>query len=148
MKRNYWTTDYAVTFLPFNLHCVRSFVFKVIVVTVVANRYSQLTMERPGFCGAYFCEAISHFLDPVGIVWALIAVVPIQDGWTAMMFACQAGHEHVVEALLKGRATVDIQDEVIPVIIWQCILLHYTHNHMWYDTALYSWFSSISLTYR
>ena len=37
MKRNYWTTDYAVTFLPFSLHCVRSFVFKVIVVTVVAN---------------------------------------------------------------------------------------------------------------
>ena len=33
-----------------------------------------------------------------------------------MMYACQEGHEHVVEALLKGGATVDIQDEVIPVI--------------------------------
>ena len=30
-----------------------------------------------------------------------------------MMDACQEGHEHVVEALLKGGATVDIQDEVI-----------------------------------
>ena len=34
-----------------------------------------------------------------------------------MMYACQEGHEHVVEALLKGGATVDIQPEVIPVII-------------------------------
>ena len=33
-----------------------------------------------------------------------------------MMFACQEGHEHVVEALLKRGATVDIQDEVIPVV--------------------------------
>ena len=32
------------------------------------------------------------------------------------MYASQEGHEHVVEALLKGGATVDIQDEVIPVI--------------------------------
>ena len=30
-----------------------------------------------------------------------------------MMLACQEGHEHVVEALLKGGATVDIQNEVI-----------------------------------
>ena len=29
------------------------------------------------------------------------------------MAACQEGHEHVVEMLLKGGATVDIQDEVI-----------------------------------
>ena len=29
------------------------------------------------------------------------------------MYACQDGHEHVVEALLKGGATVDMQDEVI-----------------------------------
>ena len=34
-----------------------------------------------------------------------------------MMYASQEGHEHVVEALLKGGATVDIQDEVTPVII-------------------------------
>ena len=33
-----------------------------------------------------------------------------------MMYACQEGREHVVKALLKGGATVDIQDEVIPVI--------------------------------
>ena len=33
------------------------------------------------------------------------------------MFGCQEGHEHVVEELLKGGATVDIQNEVIPVII-------------------------------
>ena len=33
------------------------------------------------------------------------------------MFACQEGHEHVVEALLKRGVTVDIQDEVIPVIV-------------------------------
>ena len=32
------------------------------------------------------------------------------------MFVCQEGHEHVVEALLNGGATVDIQEEVIPVI--------------------------------
>ena len=30
-----------------------------------------------------------------------------------MMHACQEGQEHVVEALLKGGASVDIQDEVI-----------------------------------
>ena len=29
-----------------------------------------------------------------------------------MMAACQEGHEHVVEGLLKGGAAVDIQDEV------------------------------------
>ena len=29
------------------------------------------------------------------------------------MFASQEGHKHVVEALLKGGATVDIQDKVI-----------------------------------
>ena len=34
-----------------------------------------------------------------------------------MMASCQEGHEHVVEAQLKGGATVDIQDEVIPVIV-------------------------------
>ena len=32
------------------------------------------------------------------------------------MSACHEGLEHVVEALLKGGATVDIQTEVIPVI--------------------------------
>ena len=32
------------------------------------------------------------------------------------MFACQEGHEHVVEALLKGGANVDMQDKVTPVI--------------------------------
>ena len=39
-----------------------------------------------------------------------------------MMAACQEGHEHVVEALLKGGATVDIQKEVIPVEIANCLL--------------------------
>ena len=34
-----------------------------------------------------------------------------------MMFASEEGHEHVVEALLMGGATVDIHDEVTPVII-------------------------------
>ena len=32
------------------------------------------------------------------------------------MYACQEGREHVVEALLKGGATVDMQNEVIQVI--------------------------------
>ena len=32
------------------------------------------------------------------------------------MMACLEGHEHVVEALLRGGVTVDMQDEVIPVI--------------------------------
>ena len=45
-----------------------------------------------------------------------VVIVPLQDGSTAMMFACHEGHEHVVEALLKGGATVDIQTEVIPVL--------------------------------
>ena len=39
-------------------------------------------------------------------------VVPLQDGWTAMTYACQEGHEHVVEALLKGRASVEMQAKV------------------------------------
>ena len=30
-----------------------------------------------------------------------------------MIYACQEGHEHVVEALLKGGATVDMQTKVI-----------------------------------
>ena len=64
-------------------------------------------------------------LDPVDISsfssseWAPVVVVPLQDGSTAMMYACQEGHEHVVEALLKGGATVDIQTKVVPVITWQ-----------------------------
>ena len=56
---------------------------------------------------AFMCSLIPHLVT---------VVVPLQDAWTAMMLACQEGHEHVVEALLKGGATVDIQDEVIPVI--------------------------------
>ena len=32
-----------------------------------------------------------------------------------MMSACQEGHEHVVEALLKEGATVDVQEKVIPL---------------------------------
>ena len=70
--------------------------------------------------------------------WAPVVVVPLQDGWTAMMCACQEGHEHVVEALLKGGATVDIQDEVTPVIIWQLVLLHsplYSHTHVMSEIA-------------
>ena len=47
----------------------------------------------------------------------ITVIVPLQDGWTAMIAACQKGHEHVVEALLKGGATVEIQDKVIPDII-------------------------------
>ena len=47
---------------------------------------------------------------------AAVPIVPFQEGWTAMMYACQEGHEHVVEALLKGGATVDLQAKVIPVI--------------------------------
>ena len=61
----------------------------------------------------FMCSLISH------LVTRLTVIVPLQDGWTAMMFACQEGHEHVVEALLKGGATVDIQNEVTPVITWQ-----------------------------
>ena len=47
----------------------------------------------------------------------ITVIVPLQEGWTAVMFACQKGHEHVVEALLKGGATVNIQDKVIPDIV-------------------------------
>ena len=50
--------------------------------------------------------------------WTVI-VISLQNGLTAMMYACLEGHEHVVEALVNGRATVDIQDEVIPDITWQ-----------------------------
>ena len=32
------------------------------------------------------------------------------------MYTCQEGHKYVVEPLLKGGATVDIQNEVISVI--------------------------------
>ena len=38
------------------LHCVRSFVVIVIVVTVLANSYSQLSVEITGFCSAHFVE--------------------------------------------------------------------------------------------
>ena len=43
---------------------------------------------------------------------ASVVVVPLQDGWTAMTYACQEGHEYVVEALLKGGATVEMQAKV------------------------------------
>ena len=46
-------------------------------------------------------------------------VVSLQNGLTAMMYACLEGHEHVLEALVNGGAAVDIQDEVIPYITWQ-----------------------------
>ena len=48
-----------------------------------------------------------------------IGTVPLQNGWTAMVYASQEGHEDVVEALLKEGATVDIQEKVLPVITWQ-----------------------------
>ena len=50
-----------------------------------------------------------------------IVTVPLQNGWTAMVYASQEGHEHVVEALLKEGATVDIQEKVLPVITWQYV---------------------------
>jgi len=37
----------------------------------------------------------------------------LQDGWTALMFSCKHGHERVVETLLNGGATVDIQAKVL-----------------------------------
>ena len=43
---------------------------------------------------------------------ASVVVVPLQDDWTAMTYACKEGHEHVVEALLKGGATVEMQAKV------------------------------------
>ena len=45
-----------------------------------------------------------------------------------MMHACQEGDEHVVEALLKGGATVDIQVEVIPVITYSRSSSTYPHT--------------------
>ena len=106
MKLIIETTDCVSIF-----HCLRSFVS---VVHISVKQWATV-------------------LDPVGISscssseWAPVVVVPLQDGGTAMMLACQEGHEHVVEALLKGGSTVDIQTKVTPVITWHLVLLHYAH---------------------
>ena len=41
----------------------------------------------------------------------------LQDGWTALMMASQAGHMECVKALLDKGADANIQDEVSGVII-------------------------------
>ena len=119
MKEIIGTTDCVS-----NFHCVRSLVLKVIALTLVTNSYSLKITRMVLWC-TFLCRNEPLFKGPVGISscssseWALAVVVTPQNGWTAMMYVCQEGHEHVVEALLMGGATVDIQDEVIPVITWQ-----------------------------
>ena len=42
-----------------------------------------------------------------------IVIHPLQDGWTGLIWASSEGHEVVVETLLKGGATVDMQAKVL-----------------------------------
>ena len=89
-------------------------VIKVIVVTVVASSYSQLTgNNRILWCTFLWSNDPLFGISSCASSYAAVPIVPLQGGWTAMMFASQEGQEHVVEALLKCRATVDIQNEVI-----------------------------------
>jgi len=43
----------------------------------------------------------------------LLLFFSLQDGWMALMFSCEHGHESVVETLLNGGATVDMQEKVL-----------------------------------
>ena len=38
----------------------------------------------------------------------------IQNGWTALLSACNKGHDDVAEILLKAKADPNIQTEVSP----------------------------------
>ena len=55
---------------------------------------------------------VSYSCFPTLLEWAT-PVFPLQDGWTALMLSCQNGHERVVEMLLNGGATVDMQAKVL-----------------------------------
>ena len=41
-----------------------------------------------------------------------MALLLIQDGWTALMWAAQNGHGEVVGMLLEAKADPDVKDEV------------------------------------
>ena len=43
----------------------------------------------------------------------LLFVLPVQDGFTALMLASMNGHDVVLETLLKGGATVNMQGKVL-----------------------------------
>ena len=120
LRNNYWTADYASTSILMairaNMYSSASIVWviKVTVVTVVANSHSQLTgNNRILVCTFLWSNDPLFGISICASSWAAVPIVPLQDGWTAMMYACQEGHERVVEALLKGGATVDLQAKVI-----------------------------------
>ena len=42
---------------------------------------------------------------------------PLQDGWTAVMYAAGRGHKDCVEALVKAGARLDIQNKVTLTLV-------------------------------
>ena len=39
-----------------------------------------------------------------------------QDGWTALMLACEVGHLHIVESLLRHRADTEMKSSVSVIV--------------------------------
>ena len=46
------------------------------------------------------------------MLWLVIAVATLQDGWTPLMAAAYHGHTATVQSLVAAGAGMNIQDEV------------------------------------
>ena len=64
-----------------------------------------------------------HFLL-VFFTSIVMNVVSSQNGRSSLMVASHYGHVEVVDKLLKCRAKVDLQTQVITLLIYLYILLH------------------------
>ena len=54
--------------------------------------------------------------------WYPLAHFILQDGWTALMWACDSGHTDVVQELLSGGVQVDLQTEVNQFTLYSRVL--------------------------
>ena len=59
------------------------------------------------------CCVCVYVMRRLCVVWLYL---DFQDGWTALMWACDSGHTDVVQELIAGGAKVDLQTEVRPEI--------------------------------
>ena len=77
----------------------------------------QLRTHAPQYSSNWTMTLYSQVL--IHLSELLLFALPLQDGrWSALMVASTEGHEVVVEALLKGGATVDMQTKVYFSASW------------------------------
>jgi ankyrin repeat protein len=61
------------------------------------------------------CRQATECVLLANLSLVLITVVPYvlpQDGWTALMLACQKGHTAIAQALIGAKADLNVQNQV------------------------------------